>query len=109
MALPEIEDDKLYEEIEQSKEEKTMPVLTTAERIGERRGKKEGIRQAISDILEIKFGAAGLSLFRHIKPITDLDALQAIRMGLKQARSLREAEAVIEAHRQKPSGNGKKK
>jgi hypothetical protein len=52
----------------------------------------------ISDVLEIKFGVAGLELLDAVKQITDLDALRAIRLGLKQAQSVAEAEALIRAH-----------
>jgi hypothetical protein len=52
----------------------------------------------ISDILEIKFGVAGLELFDHVKQITDLEALRKIRLGLKRAQSVAEAEALIRTY-----------
>jgi hypothetical protein len=39
----------------------------------------------------------GLELFDHIEDDTDLEILEKIRLGLKQARSIAEAEAVIHA------------
>jgi len=91
MALPEVKDEELYDEINKTTEEKQMSVLAVAERVG----MKKGLKQTISDILEIKFGMAGLELFKPVEQITDLEVLQKIRTGLKQARSLEEAEALI--------------
>jgi len=61
-------------------------------------GREEGLKQAISDILEIKFGVGALGLVHRVEPITSLDVLKEIRAGLKQAQSLEEAEALILAH-----------
>ncbi|MGH7453318.1 MAG: hypothetical protein ACRENG_18355 [bacterium] len=94
MALPQDKDDELLEEIKQTTEESKMSVLTTAERVG----MKKGLKQTISDILEIKFGVAGLALFDHVEQITDIEVLDKIRVGLKQAQSVAEAEALIRAH-----------
>jgi hypothetical protein len=93
MALPQVKDEALYDEIEQTSEEKQMSVLAVAERVG----LKKGLKQTISDILEIKFGVVGLELLEQVELITDIDVLEKIRGGLKQARSIAEAEAVIRA------------
>jgi hypothetical protein len=105
MALPETKDEELYEEIEQTSEEKQMSILAIAERKGLEKGREEGreegrllVREMIADILEIKFGVVGLELFDAVKQVTDLDALRKIRVGLKQAQSVAEAEALIRAH-----------
>ncbi len=101
MALPEAKDEELIEEIKQTTEEKQMSILTIAERKGREKGREEGrllVREMISDILEIKFGMAGLKLFDHVKQITDLEVLRKIRVGLKQAQSVAEAEALIRVH-----------
>jgi hypothetical protein len=71
-----------------------MSLLTIAERVG----REEGLKEAISDILEIKFGVAGLALFDHVEQVTAIETLQKIRAGLKQAQSVAEAEALIRAH-----------
>jgi hypothetical protein len=97
MALPETKDEELYDEIEQTSEEKQMSILA----IAERKGLEEGrllVREMIADILEIKFGVAGLGLFDAVEQITGLEALRKIRIGLKQAQSVAEAEALIRAH-----------
>jgi hypothetical protein len=79
-----------------------MSILAIAERKGIEKGREEGreegrllVREMISDILEIKFGVAGLELFDHFKQITDLEALRKILLGLKRAQSVAEAEALI--------------
>ncbi len=113
MALPKTEDEKLYEEIKQSTEEKTMSVMTTAERVGMKKGVKKvksAVRkvlyQTIADILEIKFGAAGLQLSERVQLITNIKALQKIRLGLKQTEAIIGAEALITACLQEQVENG---
>jgi len=102
MALPQVKDEALYDEIEQTTEEKQMSVLAVAERVGIKKGMEQGmeqgIRETISDILEIKFGVAGLALFGQVEQITGLEALRKFRAGLKQTRSVAEAEALIQAY-----------
>ena len=79
-----------------------MSVLAVAERVGIKKGMEQGmeqgIRETISDILEIKFGVAGLALFGQVEQITGLEALRKFRAGLKQTRSVAEAEALIQAY-----------
>jgi predicted transposase YdaD len=102
MALPEAKDEELYDEIKQTTEEKQMSILAIAERKGREEGREEerilGLRETISDILEIKFGMAGLKLFYSIEQITDIEALRKIRTGLKQAQSVAEAEVLIQTY-----------
>ncbi len=121
MALPEVKNEELHEEIKQTTEESKMSILTTAERVGIKKGIEQGIEQGIekgiekgieqglrgtiSDILEIKFGVVGLELLDHVEQITDIETLQKIRAGLKQTQSLAEAEALIRAHARARSEN----
>jgi hypothetical protein len=110
MALPQAKDEKLYDEIKQTAEEKQMSLFAVAERVGFKQGRKQGIekgiekgiaqglKDTISDILEIKFGVAGLRMFNGVKPITDIAVLRKIRAGLKQAPSVAEAERLILRH-----------
>jgi len=87
-----------------------MSVLAVAERVGIKKGREEervlGLREMISDILEIKFGVVGLELFDQVEQVTDIETLQKIRAGLKQARSIAEAEALIHAQVKAQSENG---
>ena len=86
-----------------------MSILTTAERVGMKKGREEervlGLREMISDILEIKFGVVGLELFEQVEQVADIETLQKIRAELKRAQSIAEAEAVIHAHAKARSEN----
>jgi len=109
MALQPAKDEELHEEINQTPEEKQMSILAIAERKGREDGREEGqrlVREMISDILEIKFGVAGLRLIDHVEQIAGLEALREIRLGLKRAQSVAEAETLIHAHAHE---NGKNK
>lgn len=98
MALPEPQDEALYDEIKQTSEETQMSLLAIAERKGREQERVLGLREMISDILEIKFGVVGRELVDHLEQITDIETLQKLRAGLKQAQSVAEAEALIRAH-----------
>lgn len=103
MNLPEELEDKIYQEIVKTEEERQMAVLSTAERIGRQKGIKEGLQEglqqglhkAIADILEIKFGEAGVELARKIVSITSVELLERLRLSLKKALSVTEAENLI--------------
>lgn len=115
MALPEAKDEELYEEIAPTTEEQNMSLLAIAERKGLEKGLEQGLvqglvrgreqgieqgieqglKETIADILEIKFGVGALAFIPQVEQIDSLEALRKIRAGLKQARSLAEAESVI--------------
>ncbi len=107
MALPEAKDEELYEEITPTTEEKNMSLLAIAERKGLEKGIEQGreqgieqgieqgLKETIADILEIKFGVGALAFIPQVEQIDSLEVLRKIRAGLKQARSLAEAEAVV--------------
>lgn len=107
MSLPEAKDEELYDEITSTAEEQNMSLLAIAERKGIEKGVEQGLeqglergferglQQTIADILEIKFGVAALALISHVEQVASVEVLQKIRVGLKQARSLEEAEALI--------------
>jgi len=102
MTLPEKLDDHIFEEITKLEEEKNMPYITTAERIGIRKGKREGKREgfleSIYEILNIKFGEEGLQIFNKIKHITDVEVLLNIHRELVKAQTLAAAETEIEQY-----------
>jgi hypothetical protein len=115
MTLPPVKDVQLYEELEQTSEENQMSILAIAEQKGLEKGLEKGreegrllgMREMISDVLEIKFGVPGLSLFNPVEQIIDLEALRRIRIGLKQARSFEEAEALIRTYVKARPENGR--
>ncbi len=115
MNLPEELEDKIYQEIVKTEEEHQMAVLSTAERIGRQKGIREGrqegrqeglqeglreglqqgLHKAIADILEIKFGEAGVELAKKIVSITSIELLENLRLSLKKALSVTEAGNLI--------------
>ena len=98
--LPEELGRKFHEEIIRYEEEKKMPYITTAERIGIEKGIQQGIQQglqqgmrqgllkAIKLGLELKFGAEGLKLYPEIKKIEDVDVLEAISEAIRTAENI---------------------
>jgi hypothetical protein len=90
MKLPEELDTKIYEETKPS-EEKTMPYITTAERIG----MKKGMAQSIATIVETKFGESGKPLIERAYQMKKLETLQQLMAKLLQAQSLLEAEKIF--------------
>jgi len=93
----------LTEEILKIEEAKKMSIITSAERIGIEKGKKEGkiegkiegLQESIYDIFEIKFGKNIYELFAQVKEIQDIEILQKIRLGLKKAQTLEETKNLI--------------
>jgi hypothetical protein len=82
-----------------------MSIITSAERVGIKKGKNEGkvegLHESISDIFEIKFGKNIYELFAQVQQILDvqqiqdIEILQNIRLGLKKAQTLEETENLI--------------
>ncbi|RMD99811.1 MAG: hypothetical protein D6814_04895, partial [Calditrichaeota bacterium] len=62
---------------------------------GLQQGKIEGLKESIYDILEIKFAEPGLKLYEKVDKLDSLETLQKIRIALKKAKTLDEAEKAI--------------
>lgn len=58
-------------------------------------GLQQGLYKAIADILEIKFGEAGIELAKKIVSISELEILEELRLSLKKTVSIAEAEKLI--------------
>lgn len=117
MALPEPLAAIAWQEIQEFEEEKSMPYITTAERIGiekglaeglakglaeglekgREEGREEGLQAGIQAALEIKFGPAGLALMPDIRCLQHGALLQTILDAAATAPS-------PDAHRQLWSG-----
>jgi len=103
MNLSDELEQELIEEIETIEEAKKMSIITSAERIGIEKGKKEGmmkgkiegLHESIYDIFEVKFGKNIYELFAQVKQIQDIEILQKIRVGLKKAQTLEETRNLI--------------
>ena len=95
MNLSEDLEDALTEEIATIEEDRKMSIITSAERLGIKKGKIEGLHEGIYDIFEIKFGKNIFELFSQLKEIQDIEILQEIRLGLKKAQTLEETKNLI--------------
>lgn len=92
MRLPEPLADLAWREIRDFEREKSMPFITGAQRVEREEGLAEGLAQArediltgIEELLDVRFGPAGLVLLPEIRPIEDLDILRKILHSIKRA------------------------
>lgn len=84
MELPEPLEDSFFEDVTKFTEENRMPFISTPERVGFRKGLREGIRHA----LKIRFGSDGLELMPDIEAIHYEEQLRAILTSLETAADL---------------------
>ncbi len=112
MILPSAMEKVIFDELIKFEEKQKMPYITNAERIGIRKGRKEGLQKglqrglqkglrqglqgSIRDILELKFGDAGLQIFNRIQSIRDIETLELIRQRVKEAHSLEEITSLLD-------------
>ncbi len=108
--LPKELSKKFDDEIIKYEEEKKMPYITTAEKIGIEKGIQQGIQQgirqgiqqgirqgllkAIKLGLELKFGTEGLRIYPKIKKIEDADILEAIGESIRLAKDVADIERI---------------
>ncbi|OCQ90737.1 cytosolic protein [Oscillatoriales cyanobacterium USR001] len=106
MSLPEELERSFWQEVQQLEEERSMPYITSVQRIGRQEGRQEGIQEGrqigiqegrqvgllkgIELGLKLKFGDRGLALLPEISAIKDAGALEAILLGLETANTLDE-------------------
>jgi hypothetical protein len=89
-------DRQLWDELNQSREEKDVAFVTFAEKVGIEKGieqgieqgRREGLRAAVRLGLELKFGAAGLALVPRAEAVEDLATLQAVCDAIKTAAGI---------------------
>ena len=83
-----------HDDIHQWEEEKRMPYVTSFERYGMAKGRKEGreegIRESIAAILATRFGASGKRLMPRIRAIHGAAELRALLKASVAAETLRE-------------------
>ncbi len=98
MKLPKELEDSFWDRVTEYEEDKKMPYITSVERRGIEKGKKEGatggLLKGIETSLEIKFGAEGLEIFPEISQIQDVDVLEAILTGIKTKNTLEELRQI---------------
>jgi hypothetical protein len=82
MSLPEELEQDFWREVIQLQEDRRMPYITSIERIGIKKGIKQGLLEAIELGLRLKFGDEGLEILPEISEIEDVEQLRAILRGL---------------------------
>lgn len=110
MTLPEELEQEFWQEIRQLEEERSMPYITSVQRIGRQEGiqegrqegRQEGIQEGIQEGrqagllkgielgLKLKFGSPGLAVLPEISAIKDAGLLETILLGLETANTLDE-------------------
>jgi len=60
-----------------------MPYITSVERIGIAKGARTGFLAGIEAVLEVRFGATGLTLLPEIQAIEDIETLGAVLKASK--------------------------
>jgi len=99
MDLPKPLEGLFVTEIRVFEEEKQMPYVTSAERLGREAGLEEGLRQGLQKGrqeglmagielgLKLKFGADGLKLLPEIRQIADFELLRKVHQSIETATS----------------------
>ena len=75
MVLPETLEKKLTDELTAIEEEKKMPYITSAERIGKEKGKVEASRSILIELIRERFGKTPRDISKTVKQIDDIDIL----------------------------------
>jgi hypothetical protein len=100
MGLPDDLAEKFTDEIHKYEEEKKMRFVTSAERVGIKKGIEKGRKyeliEAIEDIIDIKFGEKGIFLMNRIKGIEDIEKLRAIKGFIKKSSDIEEITEVLD-------------
>ncbi len=99
VSLPEELSEKFNDEILKYEEEKKMPYITTAERIGVKKGLEQGMKHGLLEAIELglklKFGTKGMALYPRIAKIDDLKKLKAIKESIIIAEDVDEIDKLI--------------
>jgi hypothetical protein len=79
LELPKVLEDLFWQEVDNLQKERSMPFITTPERVGHRRG----LRMGIESLLRVRFGEEGLKLMPEIREIHEEEKLEAILKALE--------------------------
>jgi len=77
-------------------EEKKMPYVTSIERLAREEGIEQGIRKAVLDTLEYRFGPDALLLSKSLQRIVGVERLRTIGRSAYSAVSLTEFRSDLE-------------
>lgn len=96
LTLPEELEERVHEEIIKQEEEKTMPYITSAERIGMKKGLEQGMleaaREMVLEVLEERFGLVSPNLEKRIRGMEDRGTLRNLVRFAARVGSLEEFE-----------------
>ncbi|MEK7727730.1 MAG: hypothetical protein AAB354_04910 [candidate division KSB1 bacterium] len=95
MRLPKEMNEALYYELKTIEENKAMPYITTAERIGMEKGMEKGMKTVITKMLKTKFGEDGRSLAERAALMQGLSTLEELSEKILLAQSISEAESFF--------------
>jgi hypothetical protein len=113
MEIPEALDRLFWQEITIYDQDKHMPFITIAERVGIEKGKEqgllEGLLQGIETCLELKFGAEGLELMPELRAIPDHELLGAVLRAIPAAASPEALRRVWKRGHRPKKGGGRKR
>ncbi len=94
MSLPEELEQEFWQSVQQLEEERSMPYITSVQRIGRQEGRQEGrqdgLLKGIELGLKLKFGVEGLAVLSEVAEIKDAGLLEIILSGLGTANTLEE-------------------
>ncbi|NET55035.1 MAG: hypothetical protein F6K47_02170 [Symploca sp. SIO2E6] len=102
IALPEWEEEQLWQEIQALEEDKNMPYVTSVERIGIKKGRLEGRQESkqqdIVRILEVRFKYVTEELKLLIEKLEDLELLGNLLAQAVTTPSLDEFTSLVTQH-----------
>ena|ERR1019366_8427900 len=95
MYLPEDLKSSFWQEFHEYEEEKRMPFVTSVERIGIEKGRKEMVIEAIGLDVELKFPDEAAEIMKRVAAIEDVNALRAALKAIKTIQTADEFCAVL--------------
>jgi hypothetical protein len=100
MELPEALERSFWQEITDYQEEKRMPFIDIAERVGMEKGLLEGIES----LLRVRFGEEGLRLLPELREIQDHEVLRSVLKALEKVNNPEELRPIWTRKRQTKKG-----
>jgi hypothetical protein len=100
MELPPPLERQFWKDFDDFQKERTMPFLTTPERIA----LQDNMWMMIEDALRAKFGNATAALMPEVKNIYDLQQLRDLHIAIVKAASLDEVRAALPPPGTPPEG-----
>ena len=99
MSLPKDEQDRFTDELEDYEQEKSMPYITSVERVLTERirqeGRQEALKGALMSVLSARFGEVPASLRQKLEAISSTEELESLTRSAATAESLAEFESVL--------------